>query len=183
MTVTLLSGLLRRARSGDEEAFFKLVEATRERLFWALKRMVGRDALAEEFLQDGYMALWGLSAESLPDNPEAWLRRTCVNRALDYLRREETKMHQAPGEVLELLPARVGLEESMGVLELEGALHRALSGLPAQEHAAFVLKVIEGLDYPEVAVALGVTESTVRNQVMQARRKLGRSLAAMGIEA
>jgi RNA polymerase sigma-70 factor, ECF subfamily len=182
MTTSLLAGLLRRAWKGDDAAFTTLVEATRERLFWTVKRMVGRDALADEILQEGYMALWGMEGRTAPDNPEAWLRRTCVNRALDHLRREETKLHQAGEEALENLTAAVGLEETMGVLELEEALHKAISTLPGQERAAFVMKVIEGLEYPEVSAALGVSESTVRNQVMQARRKLERALAALGIE-
>ena len=101
MTVSFLSGLLRRARSGDEEAFVKVVEATRERLFWTVKRMVGREALAEEILQDAYMALWDMPGEASPDNPEAWLRRVCVNRALDHLRREETRSHQLGSEALD----------------------------------------------------------------------------------
>lgn len=182
MTVSLLSGLLRRAHSGDEEAFVQLVEATRERLFWTVKRMVGREALADEILQDAYMVLWDLPGESVPENPEAWLRRVCVNRALDHLRREENRAHQIGQEALDQVPAPVSLEETMGVRELEVSLHRALSTLPAQEHAAFVLKVVEGLGYPEVASSLGVAESTARNQVMQARRKLERALSALGIE-
>lgn len=182
MTVSILSGLLRRAHAGDDEAFVKVVEATRERLFWVVKRMVGREALAEEILQEAYMALWDMPGKSVPENPEAWLRRVCVNRALDHLRREETRSHQLGQEALDQLPAPVGLEETMGVRELEAALHRALSTLPAQEHAAFVLKVVEGLGYPEVASSLGVAESTARNQVMQARRKLERALSALGIE-
>ena len=182
MTVSILSGLLRRARAGDEEAFVKVVEATRERLFWTVKRMVGREALAEEILQDAYMVLWDQPSDSVPENPEAWLRRVCVNRALDHLRREETRAHQVGQEALEQLPALVSMEETMGVRELEVALHRALSTLPAQEHAAFVLKVVEGLGYPEVASSLGVAESTARNQVMQGRRKLERALSALGIE-
>jgi RNA polymerase sigma-70 factor (ECF subfamily) len=182
MTTSLLSGFLRRAWKGDEAAFTKVVEATRERLFWTVKRMVGRDALADEILQEAYMALWSMEGGTPPDNPEAWLRRTCINRALDHLRREETKARQAGEEALENLSAPVGLEETMGVLELEAALHRAISSLPGQERAAFVMKVIEGLEYPEVSAALGVSESTVRNQVMQARRKLERALAALGIE-
>jgi RNA polymerase sigma-70 factor, ECF subfamily len=182
MTASFLSGLLRSAKKGDEAAFAKLVEATRERLYWTVKRMVGREALAEEILQDGYLALWSLPAPALPSEPEAWLRRVCVNRALDHLRRQETKAHQAAEGALDLVPAPGGVEEAVNLGETEAALHRALSALPGQERAAFVMRAIDGLDYREVASALGVSESTVRNQVMQARRKLEKTLAALGIE-
>jgi RNA polymerase sigma-70 factor, ECF subfamily len=182
MTASFLAGLLGRSRRGDEEAFKKLVEATRERLFWTVRRMVGREALAEEIVQDAYVALWGLSDAASPREPEAWLRRFCVNRAIDHLRREETKRPHDGNEALERVASAQGPEEAMGLKELEGALHSALSILPHQEHAAFVLKLIEGRDYVEIAALLGVSESTVRNQVMQARRKVEKSLSAMGIE-
>lgn len=182
MTVSFLAGLLGRSRRGDEEAFRKLVEATRERLFWAVRRMVGREALAEEILQDAYSALWALPEAASPREPEAWLRRFCVNRAIDHLRREETKRPHESGDVFETVASAMGPEEAMGLKELEDALHSALRQLPSQERAAFVLKLIEGLEYREVASVLGVTESTVRNQVMQARRKVERALASMGIE-
>ncbi len=182
MIPSFLSSLLNSARRGDEGAFRKLVEATRDRLFWTVKRMVGREALAEEILQDAYMALWSLPARSVPDNPEAWLRRACINKAVDHLRREETKARQAGEEALERLPAPGGVEETMGVAELEEALHRALGTLPGGERAAFVMRVIDGLEYSQVAAALDVSESTVRNQVMQARKKLEKALRDLGIE-
>ena len=182
MTASFLAGLLERSRAGDDGAFEKLVEATRERLFWTVRRMVGREALAEEILQDAYVALWGLPAASSPREPEAWLRRFCVNRAIDHLRREETKRPHDGNEALERVASASGPDETLGLRELEAALHSALRVLPPQERAAFVMKLIEGLGYPEVAASLGVTESTVRNQVMQARRKVEKSLRAMGIE-
>jgi RNA polymerase sigma-70 factor (ECF subfamily) len=181
MTASLLGPLLRSARRGDEEAFRKLVEATRERLFWTVKRMIGRDALAEEILQDAYVALWGLSEGSQPKEVGAWLHRFCVNRSIDHLRREETRRMADGPEALEYAAAAHGPDESLGLREMEEALAGALSGLPPQERAAFVLKLVEGLDYSEVAELMGVAESTVRNQVMQARRKIEKKLALAGV--
>ncbi len=183
MTGDLLAALLRSARRGDQEAFRKLVEATRERLFWTVKRMVGREALSEEILQDAYMALWGLEDSVSPRDVTAWLRRFCVNRAIDHLRREETRRVVDDGaDALEAFAGPGGPHESLGLREMEAVLARALDALPPQERASFVMKVVEDLEYPQVAAALGVSESTVRNQVMQARRKVERFLASAGIE-
>ena len=182
MTADLLSALLRTARKGDEEAFRRLVEATRDRLFWTVRRMVGRDALSEEILQDAYVALWGLPDASLPRDVHAWLRRFCVNRSIDHLRREETKRVVDTPDPLEFVASSADPEQSVRGIEVEEALGRALATLPAQEKAAFVLKVVEGLDYDEVSSMLGVAESTVRNQVMQARRKLEKALKSAGVE-
>ena len=182
MTADLQAAWLRAARRGDEGAFARLVEATRERLFWTVRRMVGRDAVAEEILQEAYLALWDLPASQLPGDVGAWLRRTCVNRAIDHIRRHETRFAQEDAAQLDLASQAASPEETLRASELEAALAAALRVLPDQERAAFVLRLIEGMDYPEAASVLGVSESTVRNQVMQARRKVERALLAAGIE-
>ncbi|MGA9751255.1 MAG: RNA polymerase sigma factor [Acidobacteriota bacterium] len=182
MTASILAALLRSARRGSDEAFTRVVEATRDSLFWTVRRMVGRDAVAEEILQDAYAALWGLPETGLPSEPMAWLRRFCVNRAIDYLRREENRRPHEGGEFLEELPAAARPDVELGLREAEEVVARAMQALPPQERGAFVLKLVEGLEYPEVAALLGVSESTVRNQVMQARRKVQRYLQAAGIE-
>jgi DNA-directed RNA polymerase specialized sigma24 family protein len=48
--------------------------------------------------------------------------------------------------------------------------------LAPKQRATFVLKEIEGLETADVARVLGVTESTVRNHLLQARRVLREGL-------
>jgi RNA polymerase sigma-70 factor (ECF subfamily) len=56
--------------------------------------------------------------------------------------------------------------------QLQGAFFRLAARLAPRQRATFVLKEIEGLETAEIARALGVTESTVRNHLLQARRIL-----------
>ena len=158
------------AKKGDDDAFRRLVEATRNTLFWTIRRMVDRDALAEEILQDAYLALWG-TAERV-ENPEAWLRRAVIRRSIDHLRREETKReHLDFDDVAPVLPSREDPAERLGTLEAEERLQRALESLPPKMRASILLRM-EGYDYSEIAALLGVTESTIRNHVFQARQRL-----------
>ncbi len=177
----LLRRLLHLALGGEPAAFEELVLRTRESLFWTVRRMTGRDAIAEEILQEAYLALWERGTDGLPEEPEAWLRRFCVNRAIDHLRREETRRtDEVPGD----LEVPSSLRPGDGALygrEIETAVEEGLALLPPQERAAFLLRVMEELPYGEVARTLGVAESTARNQVMQARRKLERFLSERGV--
>jgi len=72
-------------------------------------------------------------------------------------------------------------EEALWTGEVEDALAAALEVLPAQERAVFLLRFVEGMDFRAIALSLGVAESTVRNQAMQARRKVQRRLGERGI--
>ncbi len=182
MTASFLGSLLKKSLRGDERAFLKLVEATRERLFWTARRMVGRDSVAEEILQDAYLGLWSQPAGKLPDDPMAWLRRFCINRAIDHLRREETKRSVDAPSAIDFAPAGTNVERGYRYQEAEEKLFQALDRLPPQERAVFILKFIEDVDYADIAEALGVAPSTARNQAMQARRKVESELKAKGIE-
>lgn len=172
-----LQDLLRRARKGDEAAFEALVVATRDGLFGVVRRLVGRDAVAEELLQEAYLALWKQGGPE-PENPGAWLHRVCLNRALDVVRREEARRAVDPeaDEVRETASDDPGPETRFLAAEAVEAVASAVDDLPSGERAAFVLRSFEGLEFEEIARRLGVRESTVRNQVASARRRLSRRL-------
>lgn len=177
----ILRSLLRLAFGGDPEAFDQVVAGTRESLFWTVRRMTGRDAIADEVLQEAYLALWERGRAGLPEEPEAWLRRFCVNRAIDHLRREETRRVLPEPDVLDACSVAPKAEQTLWTREVEDALAAALEVLPAHERAVFLLRFVEGLDFRAIASSLGVAESTVRNQAMQARRKVQRRLEERGI--
>lgn len=63
-------------------------------------------------------------------------------------------------------------EAAVDLGRLQRAFLRLAAALAPKQRAAFVLREIEGLETAEVARVLGVTESTVRNHLMQARRIL-----------
>ena len=174
--------LLKAAWRGDEASFRRLVEGTRETLFWTVKRMIGRDGIAEEILQDAYLALWKGTGASDVRNPEAWLRRFVVNRALDHLRREENKRPHLVAEDTGLeASSTFDPEVALGTAESEEVLQHALQKLPPKMRFCIVLRA-EGYGYAEIASQLGVSESTVRNHVRQARLRLHGDLGEMGNE-
>ena len=106
---------------------------------------------------------------------DTWLYRITVNAAIDFVR------HRGPRGFLQPLPDDAGerlLDLSQGpagqfdTAELQRAFIRLAARLAPKQRATFVLKEIDGLETAEVARILGVTESTVRNHLLQARRVL-----------
>jgi len=61
---------------------------------------------------------------------------------------------------------------SLDLAALQRAFLRLASALAPKQRAIFVLREIEGLSTPEIARSMGVTESTVRNHLFQARKIL-----------
>lgn len=171
---------LKRARRGDEVSFLLLVEATRDRLLRLATRMTGREAVAEEILQESYFALWRTTGP-IPDDPSAWLYRTCLNRAIDISRREaifrEVPMEGSifPDDA-SLNPAEVAMTKAAS-----DAMSEAAALLPPAERVVFALRAYEGFSFDKIAQQVGISPSTARNQYMSARRRMALALSAKGV--
>lgn len=180
MTPRELRELLLRARRGDDSAFEGFVVATRDRLFAKARRLVGREPVAEELLQEAYLALWR-SREAIPENPEAWMTRVVVNRALDEVRKE-THRASVP---LEEEEAELGSSSPDPLASLKNGqfsahLDREIATLPAAERAVFLLRAFEEWSFEEISVQMGTAPSTARNQFASARRRLAAGLRGWG---
>ena len=178
--------LIRRAAAGAIEAFEDLVERRRERIFWIAYHVVGDTELARDVAQEVFLRLFRVihryrSGASF----DAWLYRIAFNLAIDALRRERPHRGSAhldpaaddsPAAIDPSLRQSTGPPEELRAREVRRIFTELSSMLPEKQRLAFILREIEGLPTSEVAAVLRSTESTVRNQVLQARRMLQEEL-------
>ena len=178
--------LIRRAARGEIEAFEALVERRRDRIFWIAYHVVGNTELARDVTQEVFLRLFQVIRRYRSGGRfEAWLHRITLNLAIDALRRERPHRETAPLKETTVAgvteAGRHGRTshpqaEALSVEEVR-QIFATLSGrLPRKQRFAFILREIEGLPTAEVAAVLRTTESTVRNQVLQARRTLQEEL-------
>lgn len=168
--------LIRSAAEGDSSAFEELVLLKRSRVVRIAYRITGDLEDARDVAQWVFVRLWKVLGRFDPGRRfDTWLHRITVNAALDLLRRK------GPQNVLQPLPDAPEVlgadgapspDRSLDLAELERAFLRLSARLAPKQRAAFVLREIEGLSTEDVARALGVRESTVRNHLLQARRVL-----------
>lgn len=181
MTPPELRELLLKGRRGDDGAFERFVVATREALFTKAKRLVRRETVAEEILQEAYLALWS-SSEAIPENPEAWMARVVVNRSLDEVRKEEYRKSEpldVGGDLHSPLPDPLALAKDD---QFGAQLDRLIAELPPSERAVFLLRAFEEWSFEEISVRMGTAPSTARNQYLSSRRRLAGGLKAWGRE-
>ena len=171
-----LTDLIRAAAGGDRRAFEDLVLRKRDRVVRTAFQITGNLEDAKDVAQGVFLRLWRvLQRFDLTKRFDTWLYRITVNAAIDSIRERGPKgMLQAlPDDAGERLrdPAS-GPDASFDLRQLQGAFFRLAGRLAPRQRATFVLKEIEGLETAEIARTLGVTESTVRNHLLQARRIL-----------
>lgn len=175
-----LTELIRSAARGDRRAFERLVLLKREQVVRTAYQIVGDVEDARDVAQGVFLRLWRvLQRFDLDRRFDTWLYRITVNAAIDQLRERGPRglLQPLPDDAGDRLPdGRPGQDAAVDRGTLQKAFLRLAAGLAPKQRATFVLKEIEGLSTAEVARALGVTESTVRNHLLQARRLLREGL-------
>src|ERR1700752_1903121 len=116
---------------GDEVAFGRPYAATRAKLFGVVRRILRRQDLAEEVIQEAYVKIWNRAGQFNPglSSPITWMTSIARNRAIDVVRkRGEASIEEEP-EAMEVaadspdpLARREMSEELKRLLECIGRL-------------------------------------------------------------
>ncbi|MCP2338048.1 RNA polymerase sigma-70 factor (ECF subfamily) [Actinomadura rupiterrae] len=166
------------ARAGDEAAFRLLYRDVQPRLLRYVRVLVNEDA------EDVTSEAWLQIARDLHgfeggiDGFRGWAATVARHRALDHLRaRSRRPVADLPVDELITMPA----EGDTAVQAMDGlATGRALamiSGLPADQGEAVMLRVVLGLSAPAAAKVLGKKPGAVRTAAYRGLRKLADQLA------
>ncbi|MBA3905070.1 MAG: RNA polymerase sigma factor [Pseudonocardiales bacterium] len=138
-----------------------------------LVRVLGDIDLAEEAVQEAFaIALTRWPSTGLPPNPGAWITTTARNRAIDRLRREVSREDRHAQAVLLHRPddqQEVGPVQDDQLRLIFTCCHPALA--PAAQ-IALTLRLLGGLETPEIARAFLVPEPTMAQRIVRAKRKI-----------
>jgi RNA polymerase sigma-70 factor (ECF subfamily) len=139
--------------------------------------VLGDFDLAEEAVQEAFaVALERWPRDGTPDNPGAWITRTARNKAIDRLRRQRTL--QAKTAVLaEMLDEGGDDPQERDVEEIPDDRLRLIftcchPALALDSRVALTLRTLGGLTTPEIARAFLVSEPTVAQRLVRAKRKI-----------
>ncbi|MGW2624366.1 RNA polymerase sigma factor [Micromonospora taraxaci] len=136
-----------------------------------LARVLGDIDLAEEAVQDAFataLQKWQVT----PPNPGAWIVTTARNRAIDRLRRESTREARHAQALLlsqQDEPREVGPVKDDQLRLIFTCCHPALA---PDARTALTLRLLGGLDVPEIARAYLIQETTVAQRIVRAKRKI-----------
>lgn len=159
------------------EAVWRIESA---RLTASLARIVRDVGVAEELAQDALVAaLEQWPGSGVPRNPGAWLMAAAKNRAIDHLRRNKRieRKHEEIGIELgarQMAAPQVeaDLDDPVGDDLLRLVFTACHPVLAPEARVALTLRMLGGLTTPEIARAFLVSESTVAQRIVRAKRTL-----------
>jgi RNA polymerase sigma-70 factor (ECF subfamily) len=167
----------------DAAAIERAYRESSGRAVATLVRLFGDIDLAEEAVQEAFAvaaARW--PADGVPPNPGGWIVTTARNKALDRLRRESTRYSRETQAALMNIdavspdygqsgyrPSEVGPVRDDRLRLIFTCCHPALA---AEAQLALTLRLIAGLQTPEIARAFLAPEATIAQRLVRAKRKI-----------
>lgn len=188
MTETAGGISLEALRSGDREAFARLVDQTSGHVYRVALQILGDEQDAEDVLQETYIkALRALPNFEGRSSLTTWLYRIAVNEALMLARKrkpQEVSVEdsapfdaEAESEGMEIVDFCCLPESELLSSESRQFLDRAVRNLPEGLRVVFVMRDLEGLSIQDTAEALGISESNVKTRLLRARLRLRQELS------
>jgi RNA polymerase sigma-70 factor (ECF subfamily) len=183
--------LVRKARSGDFEAFSQLVAKYQTRIYNLALKMTGNEQDGEDIVQDTLVkAIDNIDRFRGESSFGTWLYSIALNEARTLLsKRKQTDLKP----IEEYLPsqdssdlhsdAAVGLfdwkdpHHQLENQELRQIINAGITELPYIYRAAFLLRYIDGLSIKEIAELTGETVAATKSRVLRARLALRDNLS------
>jgi RNA polymerase sigma-70 factor (ECF subfamily) len=157
-------------RTEERQEYEWVFRAAYPRILGAVTVILGARALAEEVTQEAFLKLyenWHRVGDF--QAPEAWVRRVAVRLAVRQARRERARTH--------LERTRTDIEEQHDASLPDVDLARAVASLTPMQRAAVALFYFEDQPVADIARALGVSDSTIKQHLFRARGHLANLLS------
>ena len=174
-----LQGLLLACGRGDHAAFQQLYQRTAPKLFALCRRLLRREQLAEEALQEAFIQIWRDAARYDPGRslPLTWMGVIVRHRCLDLLRRRRPES-SLEDEATFVEPA----DDAAGPLELmlsvadSHALAHCLRTLSEQQRMCITLAFYRGFTHQQLSGYLATPVGTVKSWIRRGLQRLKRCL-------
>lgn len=182
--------LVEQCLNGRDGAWEELVRSHSRLVYGACYRFTGRIDDANDMTQEVFLRVFRSLHTFQPSAGafRTWLVRLTRNLLIDHYRR--TKKDQALSP-LDDSSHRLQQTQGLGARadglaagrEAADLIQKGLQQLSPDLREAVILRDIQGLEYREIAEALGVPPGTVKSRINRGRTELAQRLRALGVQA
>ena len=180
--------LAKKVKKGDKKAFEELYKLTSSRAYFTALQICGDKHEAEDIVQESYItALNKISTLERTESFMGWFNRIVANKSKDFLKIKTPKLLSEDGERIieeqtdeqdEFSP-----ESNVDKEELKSVVMDAVKELNVEKRTCVMMKYFNDMSINEIAQAMEVPVSTVKNRLFDARKELKNLFEKKGITA
>jgi RNA polymerase sigma-70 factor (ECF subfamily) len=165
------------AKSGDSQAFSRLVEAYQNPVYNLCYRMLGDAQEAEDAAQETFIRAYKSMHRYDANRPfSTWILSIAAHFCIDQIRKRHMRtvsFEEIPYQ--QFSDPSLGPEASVHAREVQEQVKGLLEALSAEDRAAVVMRYWYEFSYEEIASALNMTISAVKSRLHRARKTLAQS--------
>lgn len=170
---------VQKIKEGDQMAFCSFVDVYSKDLYHFALGYVNVRELAEEVVSDVFLEVWN-NRSHLDEiaHIKSWLLVLVRNKAISYLRKEQTELLVSFEEIREFhVPLFQSPDHKMISREEIAKINQAIATLPPKCKEVFVLAKIEKQPYKKISEMLNISVKTINVHIAKALNIISRALA------
>lgn len=170
--------VVERIRSGDAALFEILMRRYNQRVYRAVRAVMGADDDVEDVMQQAYLNAYAhLHQFEGRAQFSTWLTRIAVNEALARRGKRASRFGEQDETMMELIESGAPDPEQQAVTsEMREVMQREVAALPDRFRVVVMLRDVEGLSTAETATCLEISEDLVKTRLHRARALLRANL-------
>lgn len=174
---------MHRVHAGDARAFGVIFDRHGGAAFSLAYRMCGRQAMAEDIVQDAFLSLWrrGSRYDPARGSVRSWVLGAVHHKAIDSFRHESATAGRDVNDdpAAERIPARertdLETEKRSDARQVRGALE----GLPTEQRRVIELAYFGGFTHTQIAAMLELPAGTVKGRIRLGLTRMRLSLGGL----
>ena len=177
-------GLVKRAKSGDYQAFDLLVLKYQSRLISTAFKFVKDVQIAEDIVQDSFIKAFK-ALESFREDSSfyTWIYRIAVNTSKNFLVSKKRKSELLNSDLseeasYEIEPVETySPEDLLQATQLKKVITETIDQLGEDTRTALTLRELDGLSYEEIADVVNCPVGTVRSRIFRGREVVDKAIS------
>jgi len=179
------SVLIRRALTGDQEAFRNLRLKYSTPIFKLISRMIRSREEVEDLTQEAFIkAFTSLASFNEEYSFSTWLYKIATNNAIDYIRKRKLQTFSINKPIeseesdysFELPDTELEPDQELIAAQRKKMLDDAMDSLPAKYRQVILMRHVDEKEYQEIAKILKLPLGTVKAHIFRARELLYKQL-------
>ena len=177
-------GLVKRAKSGDYQAFDLLVLKYQSRLISTAFKFVKDVQIAEDVVQDSFIKAFK-ALESFREDSSfyTWIYRITVNTSKNFLVSKKRKSELLNSDLSEEASYEVepvetySPEDLLQATQLKKVITETIDQLGEDTRTALTLRELDGLSYEQIADVVNCPVGTVRSRIFRGREVIDEAIS------